>query len=75
MNETKPKIVESIQFNPHERWPDEVRPWDRIVPRDMSWGFIDTTFGRIHVQAGDWICKISTGQTILVKDVIYKSLK
>lgn len=75
MEGEKPKIIEAVQFNPDEKnWPKEVKPWDRIVPRDMSWGFVDTAFGRAHILAGDWICKVSTGDTILLRDRIYKKL-
>lgn len=71
----KPEIVEAIQFDPEKKeWPKQVRPWDKIIPRDMSWGFVDTALGRMHIQAGDWIVKLSTGQTVLVADKNYKSL-
>lgn len=75
MTETKmPEIVEAKQFNPEEKeWPKEVRPWNKIVPRDMSWGFIDTAFGRKNIQATDWIIKLETGETLLVTDKIYKN--
>jgi len=29
----------------------------------------------MHIQAGDWIVKLATGQTLLVADKNYKSLK
>lgn len=76
MEKTKtPEIVEATQFNPEEKeWPKQVRPWNKIVPRDMSWGFVDTALGRMHIQAGDWIVKLATGQTLLVADKNYKSL-
>lgn len=75
MKDQTPKIVEAIQFNPEEKeWPDGIRPWTMFQPRDMSWGFIDTAFGRSHVLAGDWICKTETGETILLRNHIYKKL-
>lgn len=73
--ETKPEIIEAIQFDPEKKeWPEIVKPWNKRVPRDMSYGFIDTDFGRKSIQAGDWIVKVSTGQTLLVQDRIYKQL-
>ena len=76
MTETKiPEIVEAKQFKPEEKeWPKQVRPWNKIVPRDMSWGFVDTALGRMNIHAGDWIVKLATGQTLLVADKNYKSL-
>jgi hypothetical protein len=75
MTEEKIEIIEAIQFDPEEKqWPEQVKPWDKLTPRDMSWGFIETDFGRKHVQAGDWIIQVSTGQTLLVPDRIYKKL-
>lgn len=76
MTETKkPEIVEAIQFDPEKKdWPKEVRAWNKIVPRDMSWGFVDTALGRINIQAGDWICKVSTGHILLLQDRVFKKL-
>lgn len=71
----KLEIIEAIQFKPDDKeWPRDVRPWNKTVPRDMSWGFVDTALGRMNIQAGDWIVKLSTGQTVLVADKNYKSL-
>ena len=73
--ETKPEIVEAIQFDPEQKeWPEQVKPWDKRTPRDMSFGFVDTDFGRKHIQAGDWIIRVSTGKTMLVPDRIYKKV-
>lgn len=47
-----------VQFDPHKQpWPDGIVSWDSVgyKPRDMSWGYIDTLSGRVHVMAGDWI--------------------
>jgi hypothetical protein len=75
MEEQKPKIVEAIQFNHEDKeWPEGVRPWTMFQPRDMSWGFIDTAFGKAHVLAGDWICKTENGDIILLRYHIYKKL-
>lgn len=73
--EIKPEIVEAIQFDPEQqKWPEHVRPWNKRIPRDMSYGFVDTDFGRKPIQAGDWIIKVSTGQLMLVPNRIYKKL-
>jgi len=75
MTEEVPTIIEAIQFDPESKeWPDQVKPWDKRIPRDMSWGFVDTDFGRKSVQAGDWLVKVSTGQLMLVPDRIYKKI-
>jgi hypothetical protein len=54
----KPVVIEAVQFNPHSQpWPEGVKPWsdEDLQPRDMSWGYIETLEGRMHVTAGDWI--------------------
>jgi len=54
----KPIVIEAEQFDPQRRpWPDGVIEWplDGSQPRDMSWGYIETLEGRMHVIAGDWI--------------------
>lgn len=46
------------QFDPHKHpWPDGVIAWHDVgyQPRDMSWGFVQTSTGRVHVHTGDWI--------------------
>lgn len=54
----KPLFVEAVRFDPQAQpWPDGVIPWSRAgyQPRDMSFGYIDTSLGKVHVMAGDWI--------------------
>ena len=57
----KPVVIYAQQFKPHEDhilWPSGVIPWsdtDFHRPRDMSWGYVRTLEGRMHVQADDWI--------------------
>lgn len=71
----KPEIVDAVQFDPDAKeWPQIVKPWSKFIPRDMSWGFVDTPLGRIHVHAGDYIVTVSTGDTILVKEKIFNQL-
>ena len=42
MTEESIEIVEAIQFDPEKKeWPEQVKPWDKRTPRDMSWGFVD----------------------------------
>lgn len=56
------ETVEAIQFFPDLPWPEGVKKWTDAVPRDMSWGYVDTERGRIHVHSGDWIMKKENGQ-------------
>jgi hypothetical protein len=51
----KPIIFEAEQFCPQTNWVKSVIAWDTIKPRDMSFGYIQTLEGKMHVQAGDWI--------------------
>lgn len=61
----KPVFVEAVQFDPQSRpWPDCVKPWAGSglpVPRDMSFGYIDSDEGKLHVMARDWIIKNAQG--------------
>ncbi len=54
----KPVVIDAQQFRPNKaQWPDGVIAWSEsdIRPRDMSWGYIKTLEGLLHVQADDWI--------------------
>ena len=55
----KPIVIEAEQFFPAKRhWPKCIHPWpDKkgLQPRDLSYGYIETLEGRMHVMAGDWI--------------------
>lgn len=71
----KLEIVEAVQFDPEAKeWSPKIQAWTRFQPRDMSWGFVDTPLGRMHVHAGDWLVTVSTGDTILVKEKIFNQL-
>lgn len=63
MQKFKPKHseVEAVQFDPHGKWPEVVKPWTEYVPRDMSFGYIEVMGGRLHIHAGDWIVKDDKG--------------
>ena len=64
-----PVIVEAVQFDPHVTWPDCVHPH---VPRNMSWGYIETVEGTAHVCARDWIVKGITGHFFVCKPDIFE---
>ena len=70
----KPAVIEATQFNPNEDpWPDGVISWKEagIRPRDMSWGYIQTLEGKMHVQADDWIITEAHGEKYLCKPDIF----
>lgn len=71
----KPVVIEAVQFDPQaEQWPGGVQRWPDgygVVPRDMSWGYIDTLEGRMHVQAGDWIITGIKGEIYPCKPDIF----
>ncbi len=53
-------MIKGVQFDPEKTWPECIIPWKGSkfpTPRDMSFGFIDTPNGKMHVFAGDWIIK------------------
>ena len=71
----KPVIIEATQFDPNVHpWPEGVIPWNReeYLPRDMSWGYIQTLEGKMHVIAGDWIITGVEGEKYNCKDSIFK---
>lgn len=61
----KPVVIDAVQFDPQKKpWPTCITPWRKeypdgdtiqVQPRDMSWGYIETLEGNMHVLAGDWI--------------------
>jgi hypothetical protein len=72
----KPVIIEAIQFDPHQHpWPEGIKSWDGepVRPRDMSWGYIQTLEGRMHIIAGDWIITGVAGEKYPCKDSIFKA--
>lgn len=72
----KPVVIEATQFDPQSHpWPDGVIPWpeDGLQPRDMSWGYIDTLEGKMHVIAGDWIITGVKGEKYPCKPDIFEA--
>ena len=71
----KPIVIEAIQFDPQGEWPECVIPWRKagITPRDMSWGYIRTLEGDMHVLAGDWIIKGIKGEFYPCKPDIFEA--
>jgi len=71
----KPVIVDAVQFDPDQRpWPEGVTPWpdsEGSRPRDMSYGYIHTLEGRMHVRAGDWIITGVAGEKYPCKPDIF----
>jgi hypothetical protein len=70
----KPIVIEAVQFDPHKHpWPEGVISWDDMPyrPRDMSWGFIETLEGKMHVIAGDWIIRGVANELYPCKDAIF----
>lgn len=71
----KPVVIEAVQFKPlDDVWPDGVIPWSvaGVQPRDMSWGYIDTLEGRMHVMADDWIITGVNGEKYPCKPDIFE---
>jgi len=50
-------IVEAVQFDPQKKpWPEYIVPHPpNCKPKDMTWGYIETSDGRFHVAASDYI--------------------
>lgn len=59
-------IARMERFDPKQLpWPDGVKPWPDergVQPHDMSWGYIMTPEGKIHVQSGDCIITGDKGE-------------
>lgn len=75
----KKVVIEAEQFLPSKtkafKVPDGVKLWPDehgVQPRDMSWGYIDTLEGRMHVTAGDWIVTGIKGEKWPVKPDIFE---
>jgi hypothetical protein len=72
----RPVVIEAEQFHPQSHpWPAGVVAWrdDEPRPRDMSWGYIQTLEGRMHVIAGDWIITGIAGEKYPRKDAIFQA--
>ena len=72
----KPVVIEAEQFRPNEIWPVGVIPWGKTDsrPRDMSWGYIETLEGPLHVQADDWIITGIQGEKYPCKPDIFLAI-
>lgn len=72
----KPVVVEAEQFMAIGGFPSlGVMPWpdeNGCQPRDMSWGYIDTLEGRMHVSHGDWIITGIKGEKYPCKPDIFE---
>ncbi len=70
-----PVIVEAVQFDPNNVWPDCVHPHRKegIVPRDMSWGYVETVKGIVHILTDDWIIKGVAGFFVCKPDVFERT--
>jgi hypothetical protein len=72
----KPVIIEAVQFIPGQPLPEGMRRWPNergIQPRDMSFGYIHTPEGVMHVHSGDWIIKGIKGEFCAVKNDIFEA--
>lgn len=73
---TNSLVIEAVQFDPYQHpWPEGVVDWTTagVQPRDMSFGYIETLEGRMHVMAGDWIITGEQDLRSLCKDDIFKA--
>jgi hypothetical protein len=67
--------VDAVLFVPAMKpWPEGVVSWSEMgyQPRGMSWGYIQTTEGKTHILAGDWIITDEAGKH-LVSDAVFKA--
>jgi hypothetical protein len=66
-------VLEAVQFNPGiQPWPERVKPWGEIVPRDMSFGYLDVP-SRTHVFALDWIAEDDEGIIHVYRDAVFRA--
>ena len=74
----KPVVIEAVQFKPtidnQSEWPSCIIPWtkEKLRPRNMSWGYIKTLEGKMHVMTDDWIIKDVQGEFYPCKPDIFK---
>lgn len=62
---------QAVRFDPKKQpWPDGIVPWKNAgyQPRDMSWGYVETPQGRVHVQTDDWIITNAQGDRRVEKE-------
>ncbi len=70
----RPIVIEAVRFDPQSQpWPEGVKPWTGTRPRDMSYGYIQTLEGQMHVMAGDWITTGVAGEKYPCKDEIFRA--
>jgi hypothetical protein len=72
----KPIVIEAEQFDPQRHpWPKGVIPWgpNDPRPRDMSWGYVQTLEGKMHVIMGDWIITGIKGEKYPCKADIFEA--
>ena len=63
-----PGIEHATQFNPQHTIPESIHLWNDEEgprPRDMSYGYIVTQAGRVHVHAKDWIVTKKSGDILV----------
>lgn len=66
-----PGIERAWQFNPpygHGNTPESIHLWANEPgprPRDMSYGYVETQAGRVHVHAQDWIVSKKSGDILV----------
>lgn len=70
-------IVEAVQFDPHNHpWPSGLIPHDPTCkPKDMTWGYMDTVTGRVHVMATDYIVDVVGNKRVYHREYFEKSFK
>lgn len=69
----KPVVIEAEQFIPGHGPPAGMKLWsdEGMQPRDMSFGYIETLEGRMHVMALDWIITGVKGEKYPCKPDIF----
>lgn len=70
----RPVVIDAEQFTAPDYTPAGMKLWPDekgYQPRDMSWGYIDTLEGRMHVQHGDWIITGVKGEKYPCKPDIF----
>lgn len=74
--QTKSVIVDAVQFNPQEQWPEFIHrhPQNRPVPMDGSLAYFYTPAeGKVSVMAGDWIITDASGKRSICKPDVFET--
>lgn len=70
--------VEAEEFDPERQpWPAGFQPWPNaagVTPRDLSFGYVLTHQGRMHVWGGDWIVTAPDGRRWVVEGDVFADL-